>query len=278
MKNYKPKKLLADQLSLKNKKIIITGAGGFLGLHFAEAVAEFGAIPIMIDVDAKKLNKNYTKIRKKFKSYSFVCDLSDEKNTLKLLKSIIIKFKKIDVLINALNFKGVDSGFYDEFENYKLDYWNEGINKNLNSVFIITKFIGKNMAKYKKGSIINISSDVGVISPDHRIYKPNKKNKYQGVNFNTPASYSVSKSGLISLTRYLSTYWAKKGVRVNSISPAGVFNHQPKKFINELKNLIPLGRMAFPEELKGPIVFLSSDASSFITGSNLMVDGGRTIW
>ena len=278
MKKYKPKKLLKDQLSLKNKNIIITGGGGFLALHFAMAVAEFGAVPILIDVNQKLLLKNNKLLNKDYKSFFYLCDLADENHAKDTIKKIIKKFKKIDVLINALNYKGSTNDFFNDFGLYKLELWKKSIDVNLNSTFIITKLIGNHMAKNKIGSIINIASDVGVISPDHRIYKPNKKKGYNGVNFNTPAAYSVSKAGLISLTRYLSTYWAKKGVRVNAISPAGVFNNQPKAFIDELINLIPLGRMASPEELKGPIVFLSSDASSFITGSNLIVDGGRTIW
>ena len=242
------------------------------------AVAEFGAVPILIDVNEKLLLKNNKLLNKDHKSFYYLCNLTDENNAKDTIKKIIKKFKKIDVLINALNYKGSTNDYFNDFDLYKLDLWKKSIDVNLNSTFIVTRLIGNHMATNKTGSIINIASDVGVISPDHRIYKPNKKKGYKGVNFNTPAAYSVSKAGLISLTRYLSTYWAKKGVRVNTISPAGVFNNQPKAFIDELINLIPLGRMAFPEELKGPIVFLSSDASSFITGSNLIVDGGRTIW
>jgi len=134
------------------------------------------------------------------------------------------------------------------------------------------------MVNQQNGSIINIASDVGVISPDHRIYKADPKTNYKGMNFNSPLSYSVSKAGVIHMTKYLATYWAEQGIRVNSISPAGVNNDHSEDFKNRLTNLIPMGRMAFPEELKGPIVFLSSNASSFITGSNLIVDGGRTIW
>ena len=136
---------------------------------------------------------------------------------------------------------------------------------------------GKIMKNANKGAIVNIASDVAVISPDHRIYEPDEKYDYEGVPFNTPASYSVSKAGVLALTRYLATYWALFGIRVNSISPAGVFNNQDPKFIDKLSS-IPLGRMAYPEELKGPVVFLCSEASSFITGTNIMVDGGRTIW
>ena len=134
------------------------------------------------------------------------------------------------------------------------------------------------MIKRKKGSVVNIASDVGIISPDHRIYEPNKKFNYKGVNFNTPISYSVAKSGIISMTRYLATYWAKKGIRVNCVSPAGVYKKHNKKFVEQLALRIPLGRMAKSDELNGAIIYLCSNASSYVTGHNLVVDGGRTIW
>ena len=162
------------------------------------------------------------------------------------------------------------------FAHFKL--WQKSLNANLSSAFITTKAIARHMLKRKKGSIVNIASDVGVISPDHRIYEPNKKFNYKGVNFNTTISYSVAKSGIIAMTRYLATLWAKKGIRVNCISPAGVYKKHDKKFVEQLSQRIPLGRMARPDELNGAIVYLCSNASSFVTGHNLVVDGGRTIW
>jgi NAD(P)-dependent dehydrogenase (short-subunit alcohol dehydrogenase family) len=143
---------------------------------------------------------------------------------------------------------------------------------------MICQRIGDHMRVNRSGVIINIASDVAVISPDHRIYEPNPTTGYEGMPFNTPLAYSVSKTGILGMTRYLSTYWAKDGVRVNAISPAGVYRQQAPDFVDELVSRIPMGRMANLHELKGPIVFLASDASSFITGANLIVDGGRTIW
>ena len=138
--------------------------------------------------------------------------------------------------------------------------------------------VGKVMKSQQKGVVINIASDVAVISPNHNIYKADERFDYEGVDFNTPIAYSASKAGMLAMTRYLSTYWADDGIRVNSFSPAGVYRDQDPKFVERLSALIPLGRMAFAEEYKGPIVFLASDASSFMTGANLIVDGGRTIW
>ena len=171
-----------------------------------------------------------------------------------------------------------NKNFFEEFEKYDFKLWQKSLDANLSSTFIATKAVVKYMLKRKKGSIVNIASDVGVISPDHRIYEPNKRYKYKGVNFNTPISYSVAKSGIISMTRYLATYWAKKGIRVNCISPAGVYKKHNKKFVEQLSQRIPLGRMAKPYELNGAIVYLCSNASSYVTGHNLVVDGGRTTW
>lgn len=149
---------------------------------------------------------------------------------------------------------------------------------NLTGTFLIVQAIGRIMREQKCGFIINIASDVALISPDHRIYEPDARFDYDGVAFNTPISYSTTKAGILSFTRYLATYWAKYGIRVNAISPAGVYRNQGSKFVEQLAFRIPLGRMAFPQKLKGPIAFLASDASSFMTGANLVVDGGRTIW
>ena len=169
-------------------------------------------------------------------------------------------------------------GFFAPFEEYEKDLWQISLDVNLTGTFLITQAIGKIMKSQKRGVIINIASDVAVISPDHRIYEPDEHFDYKGVPFNTPIAYPVTKAGILSFTRYLATYWAKDGIRVNSISPAGVFRDHDPKFVEQLAFRIPLGRMAFPQELKGPIVFLASDASSFMTGANLIVDGGRTCW
>ena len=145
---------------------------------------------------------------------------------------------------------------------------------NVDGVYLCCKIIGSKMAKLKRGSIINVSSIYGIISPDPKIYENKNKKK----KFIKPIPYSVSKSAIINLTKYLAVYWAKKNVRVNCISPAGVYKDHEPSFVKKLSEQIPLGRMALPNEFKGAIVFLASDASSFVTGHNLVIDGGRTIW
>ena len=278
------KKNTKDLFNLKNKIIVITGGSGILGSEFSSALSNVGAIPIVLDKDKaslKLLKKMF--IKKNQKGFFFLLDLNDENKVKAAINLIIKKHRKIDCLINAAGFTGkemlkTNSNFFERFEKYDFKLWHKSLNENLSSAFIVTKSIATHMLKRKKGSIINIASDAGIISPDHRIYEANKKFNYKGVNFNTPISYSVAKSGIISMTRYLATYWAKKGIRVNCISPAGIYKKHNKKFVEQLSQRIPLGRMAKPYELNGAIIYLCSEASSYVTGHNLVVDGGRTIW
>ena len=278
------KKKMKDLFNLKDKITVITGGSGFLGSEFALTLSNIGAIPIVLDKNKNSLQLLEKKFKKKkLKGFFLLVDLDDENKVNVAIDLIIKKYRKIDCLINAASFTGQDMletnvNFFEKFEKYNFQLWQRSLNGNLSSVFLVTKSVAKHMIKRKKGSIVNIASDVGIISPDHRIYEPNKKFNYKGVNFNTPISYSVAKSGIISMTRYLATYWAKKGIRVNCVSPAGVYKKHNKKFVEQLSLRIPLGRMAKSDELNGAIIYLCSNASSYVTGHNLVVDGGRTIW
>ena len=278
------KKKIKDLFNLKNQVIVITGGSGFLGSVFALTLSNIGAIPIVLDKNKNSLQLLKKKfIRKKQRGSFFLTNLNDENKINVVIDLIIKKYRKIDCLINAAGFTGdamlkTNVNFFEKFEKYNFQLWQKSLEGNLSGVFVVTKSVAKHMIKRKKGSIINIASDVGVISPDHRIYEANKKFNYKGVNFNTPISYSVAKSGIISMTRYLATYWAKKGIRVNCVSPAGVYKKHNKKFVEQLSQRIPLGRMAKSDELNGAIIYLCSNASSYVTGHNLVVDGGRTIW
>ena len=270
--------------NLKNKIIIVTGGAGFLGSQFSSMLSDIGAIPILLDINEESINVLKKKfIKKKQKGIFYLVDLDDEREVNSVVNLVIKKHRKIDCLINAAGFTGqnmlkTNSDYFEKFEKYDFELWKKSLNGNLSSIFNVTKSVVNHMLKRKKGSIINIASDVGVISPDHRIYEANKKFNYKGTSFNTPIAYSVAKAGIISMTRYLATHWAKKGIRVNCISPAGVYKKHDRKFVEQLSQRIPLGRMAKPHELNGAIVYLCSNASSFVTGHNLIVDGGRTIW
>ena len=272
-----------DMFDLTGKVAVITGGAGLLGTKHAEAIAEMGGIPILLDMDEEKLNEKAAYLREKYSAEcdGILADITSKSQILSAVGQILEKFHEVDILVNnaALTVKRGSEKFknyFASFEEYPLDLWEMALRVNLTGTFLVTQAIGKQMGKQEKGVILNIASDVGVISPDHRIYK--KNNDYKGMPFNTPISYSISKAALIHFTKYLATYWADKNIRVNSLSPAGVYDNHDPEFVKKLTNLIPLGRMADRDEYKGAIVFLVSDASSFMTGANLIIDGGRTCW
>ena len=272
-----------DMFNLSGKVAVITGGAGLLGSKHAEAIAEMGGIPILLDMDEEKLKEKAAYLREKYSAEcdGILADITSKSQILSAVGQILEKYHEVDILVNnaALTVKRGSEKFKDyfaSFEEYPLDLWEMALRVNLTGTFLVTQAIGKEMVKQGKGVILNIASDVGVISPDHRIYR--KTADYKGMPFNTPISYSVSKAALIHFTKYLATYWADKNIRVNSLSPAGVYDGHDPEFVKKLTNLIPLGRMADRDEYKGAIVFLVSDASSFMTGANLIIDGGRTCW
>jgi len=184
------------------------------------------------------------------------------------VKKIIDKEKKIDIWINCAYPRTDD--WLEEFEDIKYESWKKNIDMHLNGYFLCCQQIVKQMKKQKNGSIINFSSIYGIVGPDHSIYK--------GTNKSMPAAYSAIKGGIITFTKYLSTYYAKHGIRVNAICPGGIYDQQPKVFVKKYEEKTPMKRMGKPEEIAGPVIFLASDASSYITGHVLVVDGGWTAW
>lgn len=205
-------------------------------------------------------------------------DVTSEQSLLQANEEILRRFGRIDILINnAANNPKVEADStgkqWSRLENFPLDVWNCDIAVGLTGAFLCSRIFGQKMAKQSQGVIVNISSDLGVIAPDQRIYrKEGVPDDQQPVK---PVTYC--KTGLIGLTRYLATYWADKHVRVNAISPGGIFAGQPDEFTRKLHELIPMNRMAREDEYEGAILFLCSDASSYMTGQNLIVDGGRTV-
>jgi NAD(P)-dependent dehydrogenase (short-subunit alcohol dehydrogenase family) len=197
-------------------------------------------------------------------------------------RRIEAEFGPVSILINnaANNPKMEDAGkngpTWSRLENFPLDVWNADISVGLTGAFLCSRVFGAAMAERGAGVILNVASDLGVIAPDQRLYRVDGAPEHaQPVK---PVTYSVVKTGLVGLTRYLATYWAGRGVRANAISPGGVFNGQDEAFVARLANLIPMGRMARKDEYKAAIVFLVSDASSYMTGVNVVIDGGRTCW
>ncbi len=271
------------KFSLLSRWVVVTGAAGLLGKQHSIALLEIGANVILLDKDSdklKKLHKELTDLKFIGAILSYQIDITDEVKIEELRNELLSKGILVNVLINnaAINPKyeiisdGINSS---RVENFDLADWDLQLNVGLKGAFICSKAFGSNMAKNKNGVILNIASDLSVIAPDQRIYKTERLKDLQNVK---PVTYSVIKSGLIGMTKYLATYWNESNVRVNALSPGGVYENQDSNFIDKLNNLIPLGRMAAPDEYKSAIQFLCSDASSYMTGHNLIIDGGRSIW
>lgn len=271
-----------DQFDLKDNVVVITGGAGLLGIQHAVAIAEAGGIPILWDINEKAAFKQAERIQKEFhvKSKGMKVDITNRDAVKKGLADIIAAFKRVNILINNAaidpKVKPDQDSNWSRFENFALELWNKEIEVSLTGTFICSQIIGTYMARHEGGVILNIASDLGIIAPDQRIYRrPNLQDEKQPVK---PVTYSVVKHGILGLTKYLATYWAEKGVRVNALCPGGVYTNQPDEFVKKLTNLIPMGRMANVDEYKGAIQFLCSDASSYMTGSCMVIDGGRSCW
>ena len=268
---------------LTGRVAIITGGAGLLGVKHAEAIAEMGGIPVLLDLNGEKARARAEEIAATFgvQALGLTTDVTQSQAIADALAKTLEVFGRVDILINnAANNPKVEAGVgglhWSWLENFPLDVWNQDLAVGLTGAFLCSRIIGSEMARRGKGVILNIASDLAVIAPDQRIYRqPGLPEEQQLVK---PVSYSVVKAGLLGLTRYLATYWADKGVRVNAISPGGVYTDQDAAFVQRLSNLIPMGRMAHRDEYKGAIIFLVSDASAYMTGANLIIEGGRTCW
>ena len=277
-------KSVREAFDLTGRVAIITGGAGLLGVKHAEAIAEMGGIPVLLDLDGEKAEARAKEIAAAFgvQALGLTTDITQPQAIAEALSKTLEAFGRVDILINnaANNPKvegvGLSGAHWSRLENFPLDVWHQDLAVGLTGAFLCSQIIGSEMARRGKGVILNIASDLAVIAPDQRIYRqPGLTEEQQPVK---PVSYSVVKAGLLGLTRYLATYWANKGVRVNAISPGGVYAGQDAGFVQRLSNLIPLRRMAHQDEYKTAIVFLVSDASSYMTGANLVIDGGRTCW
>jgi len=272
-----------DQLfDLTGRVVVITGGAGLLGQRHAEAVAGAGGIPVLADARADTFMTEDPRFKDRFGPQATVIptDITDPLRVDALLEAVVDRYGRIDVLINnAANNPKVEAASdvrSSRLETLPVEQWHADLAVGLTGAFLCSRVLGGEMARRGKGVIVNVASDLALIGPDQRIYRePGRLDAQQPVK---PVTYSVVKAGLLGLTRYLATYWAEAGVRVNAISPGGVRTDQPDEFVQRLSNLIPLGRMARVDEYEGAILFLCSDASSYMTGANLVVDGGRTAW
>jgi len=268
------------RMDLTGRVAIITGGAGFLGVKHAEAVAEMGAVPVLVDIDAEGARAAAAGIGGR--ALGLAADITDAAALEAMKARILATFGRIDILINnAANNPKVEGGGlsdkpWSRLENFPVEMWNADIAVGLTGAFLCARVFGAQMATAGKGVILNIASDLAVIAPDQRLYRdPALPENEQPVK---PVTYSVVKAGLIGLTRYLATYWNERGVRCNALVPGGVYNGQDPDFVTRVSRLIPMGRMADPDEYKAAIVFLVSDASSYMPGASLTLDGGRTAW
>jgi len=264
-----------DLFSVSKETVIITGASGQLGLVYQKAFLREGSNVVGIDINK---SQEIDDLKNEFKNkYLFLNgDITSKSSLEKCLKDIKQKFEDPSVLINNAALDSPPGSGHEEtgpFEAYPEKSWDKVLDVNLKGTFLTCQIFGAEMASIGRGSIINISSIYGMVSPDQNIYNYKKKN---GEVFYKPVAYSASKSGVMNLTRYLATYWARSNVRVNTVSLAGVFNDQEEEFLESYCSRIPIGRMAKENEYIGAIMFLSSDASTYMTGSNLVIDGGWT--
>ncbi|MCL4548812.1 MAG: SDR family oxidoreductase [Bacteroidetes bacterium] len=266
-----------ELFSLKNKTAIVTGALGLIGKEHCRALSEAGANVVVADINEKDCVKFAKTLQTE--SIALALDVTNPNSIKKLRDSVIAKFGHIDVLVNnaAINdmFENPKAASeQSKFENYPLELWQRSVDVNLTGVFLCSQILGTIMAKQKSGSIINIASTYGITAPDQSLYI--KEDGSQ--SFYKPPAYSATKGAVIMFTKYLAAYWGKDGVRVNTLTPGGVENSQDEFFVKKYSEKTPLGRMANPTDYKGALIFLASDASSYMTGANLVVDGGWTSW
>lgn len=268
--------------SLSGKVAIVTGSLGLIGKNHCRALVNAGANVVVTDLNGaqcEEFAREISPVDDSIKVIGFGADITSPKEVENLRDFTLERLGRIDILVNnaAINDKFEDPAALFEqskFENYPLDLWNKSLTVNVTGMFLCSQIIGKVMADAGKGSIINVASTYGVVAPNQDLYIDS-----EGVQkfYKTPA-YPVTKGAVISFTKYLAAYWGEKGVRVNTLTPGGVENNQDDYFINEYSKRTPLKRMAQPDDYMGALVFLASDSSAYMTGANLVVDGGFTIW
>ena len=276
---------LLRKFDLTSKSALITGGAGLLGIEHAAALLECGATVVLTDISESALSVAKDRLSQDFAAESiitFVMDVTQLQAIQGVAQGLEQHGLRADILVNnaAIDPKvDAEQGILEtsRLENFSLDQWNFQVAVGLTGAFLCSQVFGRAMAEDGKGGVIlNIASDLSVYSPDQRLYR--KDGLAKSMQPVKPVTYSVIKAGLIGLTRYLATYWAESGVRANALSPGGIYNSQSEEFVQRLTSLIPLGRMAHHDEYRAAVQFLCSDASTYLNGQNIVMDGGRSVW
>ena len=259
---------MTDRLfDVAGRIVVLTGAGGRIGRILAKGLAERGAKLLLADVPGSALEELATQLGDQ--TISQYCDVSDADNVRTLAGSALNRWDRVDVLVNCHQYRPI--GWSEaKAEDFPEDLWDSVIDVNLKGTFLTCREFGRHMLSRGKGSIINLASTYGVVSSNPALYEDN--------SLGNPLAYSVSKGGIIMLTKYLGAHWSARGVRVNCVTPHGVFSNQDPSFIERFNSMSPMGRLMEADEILGAVVFLASDASSYATGSNLLIEGGWTAW
>ncbi|MDH2239855.1 SDR family oxidoreductase [Pigmentiphaga sp. GD03639] len=262
---------------LRNKVAVVTGATGILGRWFCAALADHGADIALVD-QSKDVIEMAAWLSSQFSVNvrGYERDISSIEGLSILADEIEAELGPVDILHNNAATKGSNlDEFFSPVAQFSLETWREIMSVNLDAAFFVAREFGTRMAARGSGSIIQTASIYGIMGPDQRIYEGSR---YNGRPINTPPVYSASKAGIVGLTKYLATYWGKEGVRVNTLTPGGVSSGQNKIFEDRYSARVPLGRMAQPAEMVGALIFLASDASRYVTGQNIVIDGGLSAW
>ena len=274
-----------DRFSIRGKVCVVTGGGGLIGMKHTEAILEGEGIPVLLDIAPNGMERVKKAVTEEYGEdrtvETFVTDITDRKALEEVRDRLLETYGHIDVLINnAANNPKVEEASKNlgpiRFHNFPVEMWNQDLAVGLTGAMLCAQVFGEVMEKQRSGVVLNISSDYGLIAPDQRIYR--KEGLPEEEQMVKPVSYSVVKHGMIGLTKYLAVYWADKGIRVNTLCPASLENGQNEKFVRKISNLIPMGRMSRPDEYVCTVLYMISDAATYMTGSTVVLDGGRTSW
>lgn len=268
-----------ELFSLSGKTAVVTGGAGFLGKHFCRGLVEAGASVVIVDINPASVDAIQSEINARWpgRALGVVADITEPDEATRIVKRAVEQFGSVDILLNNAAGKGPDlETYFAPFEEYSLDQWRTVMAINIDAMFLMAQAVGRQMLKQDRGgSIIQTSSAYGIMGPDNRIYEGSW---YLNRRINTPAVYSTSKAAVVGLTKFLATYWAEKGIRVNALVPGGTESGQNEIFQQRYGARIPLGRMANAPEIVGAVLYLASDAASYVTGHCLVVDGGLNAW